>query len=573
MFTLPHLRNPYHSSIPPIVESWINPDRTSLMNYRHLWQRIRQSVVAAMIVIALYSPAHAALSLSLMLTVLLFYLLWQIGFEFVMQSRRSEAPARQRRLSIVQFVGSAVGVTFLVWCLPPVAAVDAWLLYLIPLLTLGRSLERRLAFAFILLDVGLLSLSAFAPYVHAQLAGQAAGIAAPDLDLNTAVRNFLLRGLVGAYVGFSSYLVIRSLAYHNRIIATATERMNEVTTSESWHTAANSIAELIAQTLSDDKRVVTANVIAHHRQDNTLTIVGSSSTEGQAQKGFQYTADKGVTGWAARNGQPCYMNDTAHDPEDRFFKYEAFADTRSALAAPFTVDNRQTVVLDVESPQTYTFAFEDLQLLQIVGSHLRASHERTRILEMHRTLAKVGQDLARSIIRVDQISQMLKQIGGIYKDLLGADSIVFYYRHSYSSPLNMRTPVGDFLTDHSTTTQLCEPGSLIVELMDHQMPEFYPEARAESTKLTAVRSHHERLKVKPFVVREAIVSCAAIPLVLAQESIGLMWINYRRHEPFDPAVPRPDPTPRPLRLSGDPGRSPKPTQGRARARNPAPNGA
>ena len=99
-------------------------------------------------------------------------------------------------------------------------------------------------------------------YTRSWLAKQPA-LRTPDLDLHTAVRNFLLRGLVGAYVGFSSYLVIRSLAYHNRIIAAATERMNEVTTSDSWHTAANSIAELIAQTLSDD-------TTRGHRQCNRL---------------------------------------------------------------------------------------------------------------------------------------------------------------------------------------------------------------------------------------------------------------------------------------------------------------
>ncbi len=506
------------------------------MNYRHRWQRIRQFVVAAMIVIALYSPQYPVASVWPLLTVLLLYLLWQIGFEFVLQSRRATEPARHLYLSIIQFIGSTGGVTFLVWFLYPLTAVDSWLLYLIPLLTVGCTLDRKWAFTFILLGVGLLALSAFAPYVHTQLKGPTTALLTTDQDLQAALRNFLLRGLVGAYVSFSSYLVIRSLAFQNRIITAATERMNEVTTSDSWHKAANSIAELIARTLSDEQCPVTANVIAYDKLQDKLTIVGSSSAEGQAQKGYQYTADQGVTGWAARCGLPCFMNDTAFDPERRFLEHEAFADTRSALAAPFPVDGSATVVLDVESSLTYAFASEDLQLLQIVGSHLRASHERTRILEVHRTLAKLGQDLAGSIIRVDQISNMLKQIGGIYKSLLGADSIVFYYRHSYSSPRYMRTPIGDFLTDHATATQLCEPDSLITELMDRQAPVFYPEAQADATGLAADRSHHLRFKIKPFVLRESIRSCAAIPLVVAQEGIGLMWINYRRQEAFDPAV-------------------------------------
>ena len=193
-----------------------------------------------------------------------------------------------------------------------------------------------------------------------------------------------------------------------------------------------------------------------------------------------------------------------------------------------------TVVLDVESSLTYTFASR--------RSAAAANRRQppTGIPRTHphpRSASHTCQARARSCTAPSSGSirsaNMLKQIGGIYKNLLGADSIVFYYRHSYSSPLNMRTPIGDFLTDHCYGHP-----ALRTRQPDHRTdgsPDCPFSTRKRKQMLPGSPPSLPPLAFqgKTFrVARVNSVSCAAIPLVVAQESIGLMWINYRRHEPL-----------------------------------------
>lgn len=358
-----------------------------------------------------------------------------------------------------------------------------------------------------------------------------------QMEFPAAVRDFVIRGLAGGYIGFSSYLLVRSLAYQNRISRYTTERMNEVTKKRSWSTATNTIAEIMAEVLSNPRQDVVANVIAFDRKNDSLAVIGSSTKQGQtlANKDYRYSATRGITGWAARNQCPCYMNDTERDPERRFLTNAAFPATRSALAVPVPIDDRQIVILEVESPHTFNFADEDVQLLEIVGGHLLASHERTKILEVHRRLADMGQELAQSIIRVEQIPDMLKHIGSVFLDLLDAQVISFHYRHSAAEIITDRAFVGELHCEPTPSMPFVELDSLTTSLMDHQTPMFFQDASQEEM-LVKKRFHHIRLDVEPFVVRESIISCAAIPLVVAQESMGVMWINYRRMETFDQTV-------------------------------------
>jgi signal transduction histidine kinase len=290
----------------------------------------------------------------------------------------------------------------------------------------------------------------------------------------------------------------------------------------------------MAEVLSNTKQDVVANVIAFDQETDSLAIIGSSTKQGQklAGQNYHYSASQGITGWAARNQRPCYMNDTEWDPEKRFLPNAAFPTTRSALAVPVPIDSRQTVVLEVESPRAFTFAEEDVQLLEIVGGHLLASHERTKILEVHRRLVDMGQELAKRIIRVEQIPDMLKHIGSVYLNLLDAQVISFHYRHSVEELVTERVFVGELCCEPTPSMPFVELDSLTTSLMEHQTPVFFQEA-SNVEMLVTKRFHHIRLNVDPFVVREAIISCAAIPLVVAQESMGVMWINYRRSEPFD----------------------------------------
>jgi signal transduction histidine kinase len=348
-----------------------------------------------------------------------------------------------------------------------------------------------------------------------------------------ALREGALRGLITLYVGFSAYLLARCLAYQHRTNREAVDRLLAITTMTSWASSADTIAQIIADLFHDPRSPITANVLTYDPVSNQLQVIGSSTADGRqlASTNYDFPADRGISGWAARHKQPCFINDTHNDPEDRFLAHDAFPHTRSALAVPFLLDNDQVAVLEVESAHTSDFAQEDLQLLQMIGSHLVISHRRNQLLDLHRNLAILGQELAERIIHVDDIGVMLERVGEVSLQLLKADLVSFYYRHPITGEIRERRIVGKLKVAGAGGSPLTEHDSLVMQLMQAREPRFFQHAQEEES-LIRRRAWHEQVQHPPFVLREDILSCAAIPLVIGQECNGLMWVNYRHAKEF-----------------------------------------
>jgi signal transduction histidine kinase len=525
MLTSPSwLRYPYRSSIPPVVQPWIQPGRHALLNYRHRWPPIRRIVVVAMLLLAANPLLAKREAIPQVIFCIAAYLVWQVGFDWAEQNPRLSGTTQQHAINGVRYLGGLGGLTLLIM-LAPTLATELWMLYLIPLPTLGVSLGRKWVFSLISLTVILLVLSPLSFYL----------VAPGAADFWQLLRVGLFRGILGSYVAFTSYLLVRSLAYQHRVNRNAVERLQEVTASSNWREASNSIASIIADLFSEDRHPVTANVLTYDPATNQMRIVGSSTEDGRklARERFRFPAEKGITSWAVHHGEACFINDTARDPEGRFLPNAAFPDSRSALAVPMKLAEDQWAVLEVESTQPADFAQEDLQLLQLVASHLIASHRRTELLEVHQDLAELGQELASDIIQDESVGSLLERVGRKTQNLLNADIIGFYYRDADTGEIRGRYAVGSLRVPDIEGSPVNDPDDLVYQLMQTRKPVFFDAVQCEE-RLTRWRAWHDQHGLEPFVVRERVVSAAAIPLVAGSECIGLMWVNYRRKVEFDP---------------------------------------
>jgi signal transduction histidine kinase len=517
------LRTPYRSSIPPVVQPWIDPGRHALLSFRHRWPPIRMAVVCVILVLAAWPLVNSWRRVVALCLIIGVYLVWQLAFHFIEQHPRFADNRWQHMASIIWYLGGVVALFVLTSAVPSLAA-HGWVLYLAPVLTIGVCLERWSAFGLILLTTGLAFISAI----------QAGANSLTQSSLEAYVREGLIRAAIIGYVGFTTYLLARCLAYQHRSSRRAIHQLLNITAMTSWTVTANKIAEIISDQFSDVGNPVIANILLYDRASDQLSVAGSSDQHGKhlAETHFCFPASKGITGWAARYGQPCFINDLHCDPEGRYLAERAFALTRSALAAPVALDGDHTAVLEVESPRPVDFAQEDLQLLEMIGSHLVVSHRRNQLLEFHRQLAELGQDLAERIIQVEEIGQILDRIGSVALRLLEADVIGFYYRHPATGKILKRRTVGNLFFPSIEGSPINDGDNPVVRLMEVRQPNFYTEAQNDPT-LTTIRPWHRNHLTDPFVLRERIVSCAAIPLVVGKECNGAMWVNYRRSVSFE----------------------------------------
>jgi signal transduction histidine kinase len=518
------LREPYRPGAGPVVQDWIRPDRHALLALRRYWPWLRLATTSVLIILVTLPMQFRLDSVLVALFAAGCYLVAMAGFELA--ERRINSLTWRQHLGGVRKLAGLLALMAVHWFLPA-ASTELWLLYLIPMMTLGVDLDRVWATCLIVLTMILMFLSAW-PFSE--------GIATLA-DWWFYFRSGLFRAIVSGYVGLTSYLLSRCLAYQTNTTRKMLSRLFDATAADRWLNMPNTIARIIADLLSGPTNRVVAHVLIYEPTREKMKLIGSSAAAGQemAQEGFRFDAERGITGWAARRQEPCFINDTANDPEQRFLRDKAFPHTRSALAVPIPLDHQQCAVLEIESSIPYDVAYEDLQLMNHVAHYLLATHQRHEILEFQERLAKLGAELADRIIHVEEIGSMLEEIGQVALDLLDADIIRFYYRNPETNRIEERRTVGKLRVPDGEESPVSDRESVVYQLMDESRLQKFTNALKDQRLTRKLRWHRQQNR-EPFVIREAIHSCVAMPLILGKEKLGLMWVNYRRPQEFTSAL-------------------------------------
>lgn len=516
------LRDPYRAGSGPVVQPWIAPERRTLITFRQLWPILSLGVICGVLVIATLPLQKDVTGFLAAVVIAAAYAFFSALF-YCWEQRNAGASLRvQQNVRGLRKIAMIAGLTATIWFLPTVSS-EVWLLYLVPMLTVGVDLDRRWALTLIALTMALMFASAFPQ-----------GVPGSDpAQLLTDSRDGLMRALAGGYVGLTSYLLARCLAYQYRAGSEAVRQLLQAPATQRWSNTVDVVADLVAELFSEKESQFTANVLIFDSQKGKMRLAGSSLPDGQrlARGEFAFPVTQGITGWAAVHNQPCFLNDTEQDPEGRFLPNEAFPNTRSALAVPFPLGARERAVLEIESPTPRNIAYEDMQLLELIASYLAGAYQASEWIEFHRRLAELGQDLADRIIHVQEIGATLAKIGEVALDMVDADVIGFFYCDPQTGLIEERCLVGDLLAPGVCGSPVNTKDGLVYQLMQQGEPQFFGSAQ-EDERLIRRSAWHKEHDVQPFVIREQIVSCSAIPLVLGQERLGLMWVNYRQAQDF-----------------------------------------
>lgn len=519
-----YLRDPYRPGEGPVVQPWIQPARRTLLAFRRYWPWFSLTTTSLLIMLATWSLQKEWRGSLVTLLATGSYVL--VALLFDLADRHIQAPGWQQNLRALRKLGVLIGLTA-VHFIFPAAGTELWLLYLIPMLTIGIDLERHWVICLIPFTAALLFFSAW-PVTDSQ---------ALQSQWPLYMRNGAIRALMGSFAGATSYLLARCLAYQNNTIRAVLKPLQELTRGDRWLDAANAIAEIIADRLSEPGSVVTTNVLVYEPTQEQMQLIGSSTPAGQAlaRTGFTFAAQRGITGWAAQHQEPCFINDTNHDPDARFLAMTAFPGTRSALAVPLRLDHKSTVVLEIESPTPHDVAYEDLQLMNHIAHSLLMVHQRNEVLQFHQKLTQLGTELAERIIQVEEIGAILEEIGVVALTLLEADVIGFYYRNPETGRIEQRRTVGHLYNPETKGSPVNHPQSIVTQLMTMSSLQIFPDA-CHDQRLTRKLPWHLQQGWEPFVIREQIQACAVMPLIVGKEKLGLMWVNYRRRQEFTPEL-------------------------------------
>jgi signal transduction histidine kinase len=140
--------------------------------------------------------------------------------------------------------------------------------------------------------------------------------------------------------------------------------------------------------------------------------------ERRLPRSFRVLLGHGLTGWVARHGRPCLVNDVQQDP--RYILGPGREQTRAELDVPLKLGRRTIGVLNVESERRDAFGAADVPYLQGLAGQLAQAIDNARLAADSRQLAAAEERarLARDLH--DETIQALVALGR-QLDLLALD--------------------------------------------------------------------------------------------------------------------------------------------------------
>jgi GAF domain-containing protein len=193
----------------------------------------------------------------------------------------------------------------------------------------------------------------------------------------------------------------------------------------------------------------------------------------------------------------------------------------------------------VDYRQTHGFSEGEKKTIRLLGQQaaMAISTSWTSQLARIRTetianLKTVGQKL----IDIEDPSRTLdEQLGRVARgaqEVLDADMVDLYqYVQSRSEFILPPILVGKRRHPDLIPTTIYHD-DVVIRALEIGEPQYFDNAQATPWLISNFETSREAAPTQRFVVREGVASSAIIPLKTAHETMGLMFVNYRRHQEF-----------------------------------------
>ena len=239
-----------------------------------------------------------------------------------------------------------------------------------------------------------------------------------------------------------------------------------------------------------------------------------------------------VCDWVFSEQRPVLVPDSATGDDDLFGSTVAGpilddgSSDGSILAVPVEFGNRCVGVLYLSHPERNIFYREDRDLLTLVGSYIGLTLNSIDLHENLQQLNEAGEFLTRRLDSTELLQNIVDEIGA----LTAADVTVLYAYEEKDALFELPPRIQGVLRDkqHLERFYTSQPGGIIVLTAESAEPIF-------ATNASLVRQRlGDRQENRPsrFQQAEGIVSTAALPLIVRDETVGVLCINYRTVQEF-----------------------------------------
>jgi len=249
-----------------------------------------------------------------------------------------------------------------------------------------------------------------------------------------------------------------------------------------------------------------------------------------------------------KTGETIVVADIASDERWQYKAEAADLGLKSAIVVPLRVDQEMRGILDVYTYEDREFTALEKKLIEEFASKVitdaipsaRYFQKASTQADILKKIHQIGRRILSAEFSTKGLKAALTQIAKSARNALGAD-LVDIYQYLDVEDLEMRNryvlpPVlAGQRRDPTIIKEEVYEDDVIVKVIKGCEPVYARDAQAQDLLTGPFTIPRPDRPESRFVLREGILSSAAIPLKTAGETVGVMFINYRTHQDF-PAV-------------------------------------
>ena len=250
--------------------------------------------------------------------------------------------------------------------------------------------------------------------------------------------------------------------------------------------------------------------------------------------------EDGTGAQICREGQ-LVVNDIERErPELLQDSFIARESVRAFMGTALKIGEEALGVLYVDFGRPHQFTQDEQDIVQLLSHQAAIAIYNSRLFEQTKrradTLAQLS-DLSRSLLAMKDISQSLdkalKYIASSAKTVLKADIVDLYQYFEETGEFKL-PPILVGKRKHDLIPIEISSDDVIVKIVKENQPQYFEKAQEDPLLSGEFETEREGMSEQRFVFREEIESSAAIPLRAAGETVGIMFVNYRSPQLFEP---------------------------------------
>ena len=275
----------------------------------------------------------------------------------------------------------------------------------------------------------------------------------------------------------------------------------------------------------------------------TLKIVAATGLSDEyIRKASLRLDESGIVSEVFKAEKTIVVPDIASDDRWKYRAEAAAMGFKSAIVVPLRVEGKIVGVFDVYTHEVRDFSDFEKALIeklaaQMVTSAIRNAQlleQATNRAEALQKLHQIGGQILSAEFSAQGLRKVLRQVAQSAKSVLDTD-LVDVYRYVEAENRWILPPVlgGERRGPEVVKDEIFED-DVVVKVVKGKEPIYITDA--QNAPMLAVQFTVRRFQrpEKRFVVREGILSSAAVPLMAAGETVGVMFVNYRRRQAFTP---------------------------------------